>query len=400
MKLTSVYQRIFFFLFLGLILTGSLLVVRPFWQLIVLAGIAASLSHPAYNWLAGKTQWKPGLVTAAIYLLLLAAVLIPIVIGLALIGNQAAQLSQAIQSSDVGVLAQLLDAIAQAVHKTLGIDLTQTINTLMGRFIEQRLGIDLQALINQMDQFIKQNLVKILAWIAGAAAGLVGSAVGLFFGFVVFTFYFVMMLPNLDRLKDFVVKLSPLDPDITGTYLRRVRLIIHDVMLGVFGVAAVMAIILWLVMVLLGIPFAGVIALFVFGFALIPFLGRSLVTIPLGIVLILFGQWVPALILWAVDLLVCNNIDLVLRPYITSKEIRRVHQAILLTGFMGGIPAFGLIGLFLGPMVVILLTTSLEIYLENYGQPVLAPSAEESASFSEKPSGELLQEQANPRHAA
>ncbi len=93
-----------------------------------------------------------------------------------------------------------------------------------------------------------------------------------------------------------------------------------------------------------------------------------------GIVLILFGQWVAALVLWGVDLLICNNIDLVLRPYITSKEIRRVHQTILLTGFIGGIPAFGLIGLFLGPIVVILLTTSLEIYLENYGQPVLAPS--------------------------
>jgi len=49
-----------------------------------------------------------------------------------------------------------------------------------------------------------------------------------------------------------------------------------------------------------------------------------------GIVLILFGQWVVALVLWGVDLLICNNIDLVLQPYITSKEIRRVHQAILL----------------------------------------------------------------------
>ena len=47
-----------------------------------------------------------------------------------------------------------------------------------------------------------------------------------------------------------------------------------------------------------------------------------------GIVLILFGQWVATLVLWGVDLLICNNIDLVLRPYISSKEIRRVHQVI------------------------------------------------------------------------
>ena len=78
-----------------------------------------------------------------------------------------------------------------------------------------------------------------------------------------------------------------------------------------------------------------------------------------------------------------NNIDLILRPLITSKELK-VHLSLLVVGFIGGLAAFGVIGLFLGPIIVILFTTSLELYLENYGQRTFSTSAGEDAKRDDK----------------
>ncbi len=94
----------------------------------------------------------------------------------------------------------------------------------------------------------------------------------------------------------------------------------------------------------------------------------SLVTIPLGLILIVLGQWIPALIIWGIHFFIINNIDLMLRPLIVSKELR-AHPALVVIGFIGGLAAFGPIGLFVGPIIIILLANSLDIYIANYGHP-------------------------------
>ena len=243
-------------------------------------------------------------------------------------------------------------------------------------------GFSLDDLINWLGQLIRDNLVSILSAITQAVGSIIGSTISLFVSFIMFSFFFVVLLLNHDRLRVFIIKLSPLEPDVTSMYLRRVGLMTRDVMLGVFGVAIIQTLIMWFVLAILDIPFAGVLAIFLFIFALIPFLGMSIITIPLGMILLLIGLWLPALVIWGVHLLIINNIDLLLRPYLTSKELN-VHLAMLVVGFVGGLVVFGVIGLFLGPIIIILFTTSLELYLENYGQTAISTGDGAQAKNSE-----------------
>jgi predicted PurR-regulated permease PerM len=90
----------------------------------------------------------------------------------------------------------------------------------------------------------------------------------------------------------------------------------------------------------------------------------SLITIPLGIYLIVQGHVVPALVIWGVHLIAINNVELLLRPLIISQEVR-VDRALLATSFFGGMALFGLTGLFVGPILSILLVISIEIYQTN-----------------------------------
>ena len=187
---------------------------------------------------------------------------------------------------------------------------------------------------------------------------------------------FVVLLPNWARLKAYLSRLSPLDTTISELYFERIGLMTRDVMLGTVGVSLIQTIIMWLVFALLNIPFAGVLALFVFFFALIPFLGISLITIPFSVILIAQGQWFGAIVILLVHLIIINNIELVLRPLITSKALK-LHPALVILGIIGGLITYGLAGLFAGPIIVVVLTTSLEVFTNNYGQE-LNPTPEQA----------------------
>jgi len=60
-------------------------------------------------------------------------------------------------------------------------------------------------------------------------------------------------------------------------------------------------------------------------------------------------------------LLIISTIDNILKPVIVAGRAR-VHPLLILIGILGGLFAFGLIGLILGPLILALLQTLLEIY--------------------------------------
>lgn len=102
---------------------------------------------------------------------------------------------------------------------------------------------------------------------------------------------------------------------------------------------------------------------------LIPAVGIKLVWVPLTIYLgiqgyihdLLFTEWWFLLMfLIAVNLLVDIIPDLVLRPYISGREI---HTGMILFSYIFGSIVFGFVGLFLGPMIVILAINFITIVL-------------------------------------
>ena len=65
------------------------------------------------------------------------------------------------------------------------------------------------------------------------------------------------------------------------------------------------------------------------------------------------------------SLLVVGNLDNVLRPRLVSKDSEMSTALILLSAF-GGLNLFGFLGVIYGPVVMIFLVTTIEIYLEYY----------------------------------
>jgi predicted PurR-regulated permease PerM len=125
----------------------------------------------------------------------------------------------------------------------------------------------------------------------------------------------------------------------------------------------------------LGFWIAGIPSALLFGVVmaftgLIPVVGTAIVWVPAVLYLMFTGKasWGVGLLLWCV--LVVGNIDNVLRPLLIGGKAG-MPLPLLLVGILGGLFAYGLKGLIIGPLTL----TVLLFVLEEYHREV--PDAEE-----------------------
>jgi predicted PurR-regulated permease PerM len=341
MILKTKRERTFFLVLMLVVAIGMGVIVFPIVRFIVLGGIAGVLLIPLRRWLEKRTRGRKGVASGLAYVIFVAALLIPIVILLVLSGNQAGNLAESIDTPAGDDLAGWL---AQQIGQALGSD---------------------PALVARVIIWLRESVAELFATIAQEVAEIVGSAIEFFMGFLLFSFFLIVFVYEFEPLKELLVRLAPLSAEVSTTYLHKTRLMARSVVVGVFGVAAIQTAIMTVTFALVKVPNALAYLIPLFLFSLIPFLGMSLVTIPMGIVLILQGQWAAAIVIWLVHLFVINGVDIVMRPYVISGEVK-VNRALLATSFFGGIAVFGMLGLFIGPIFAILFTLSLEVYQDNF----------------------------------
>ena len=95
--------------------------------------------------------------------------------------------------------------------------------------------------------------------------------------------------------------------------------------------------------------------------SLIPIVGPYLVYLPAGVILIVAGSWIRGVIVLVVGLVVVSQSDNILRPMIVSSRTK-IPTLALFFSILGGIKLFGLLGIILGPVVVSIIFTLIEVY--------------------------------------
>jgi predicted PurR-regulated permease PerM len=122
--------------------------------------------------------------------------------------------------------------------------------------------------------------------------------------------------------------------------------------------------------VLLGIGFAivGMPAPVVFGvlaaiLSVVPFGGTALVWVPALVTLLVQGRYGQALGILIVGVIV-SSVDNFIKPLLISGRSTLPTLAVFI-GVLGGLAAFGLVGLFLGPVVIALVLALVEFLREK-----------------------------------
>lgn len=164
---------------------------------------------------------------------------------------------------------------------------------------------------------------------------------------------------------------------------RLATLTVRSVALGVVGVAAIQAVLLGIGFLLAGIPAAGLLALVVLVLGILQ-LPALLVSLP--VVAYLWGvadHGTTVNIVLTVYLLVAGAADNVLKPMLLGRGVN-VPMPVVLLGALGGMVGAGIVGLFIGAVV---LSLGYELFMEWVAMdPAEAPAADDAEAGNPVPS--------------
>lgn len=99
----------------------------------------------------------------------------------------------------------------------------------------------------------------------------------------------------------------------------------------------------------------------------IPIGGTAMIWGPASILLLIGGAILKGLLLLGLGVFVISMVDNLLRPIFISTRTN-IHPLLLFFAVLGGVQAFGLIGLVAGPLVATLFLTLIEIYTQGTNQ--------------------------------
>ena len=159
--------------------------------------------------------------------------------------------------------------------------------------------------------------------------------------------------------------LIPLDPVHKDVIFGTLYQTLSAVTQGMVATALAQGILTWVALWGLGLPytaFLGVVAGFL---SLIPFVGAAGVWVPCTIYLAAAGDVVRATILLVYGSLVISMVDNVLRPLLIGNQTR-LPTLFLFFGILGGVQVYGVLGLFLGPVLLAIVVAFVRIYQEQF----------------------------------
>jgi len=213
-------------------------------------------------------------------------------------------------------------------------------------------------------KFLLKNLQQIGTFLFNQTSmifkGLSTFVIGFFFALLSLYYLFKDGNRLLERLK----AVAPIPSKERELILLRFKDMIYATIYGGIVVAIVQGLLGGLIFWILGIssPILWGTAMAFLSF--IPVGGTALIWAPASLLFIIQGNFLKGIILLLFGALVISMVDNFLRPKLISSKTN-IHPLLLFFSVLGGIQAFGMIGLVAGPLVTTLCLTLIEIYAEG-----------------------------------
>lgn len=174
-----------------------------------------------------------------------------------------------------------------------------------------------------------------------------------------------IFLKDGGKIYRFIYEVAPLEEHTKQSIFRPIHDTLAAVIRGQLLTSLVQSVVAGIVFWQLGLPVPILFAGATFLTALIPFIGASGIWIPLTIYLVLQQAYPQAIILFIVGFLGISMIDNVLKPIIIG-ERTKLPYFLLFFGILGGLKVYGLMGVFLAPVVLSLFFALVKVYQEKY----------------------------------
>ena len=338
-------QRLSFNLLVLVLILLAAMMLWPFLNSILVAIAAVVLTKPIYNrilkmgWVKGKEGRAAGC-TVLIFILVIAIPLI-LIIGGAI--NQAASLFSGLGQHALNLSMDRITAEIEAALQGLGLGEVPIDEGELAGTIEQAIS----GLAGKLATRLLSLGASIPVFMTNALIILVILSIGLQ----------RYQRPGNEDIAD----ISPFPPEITDLFLEKMELMIMGMFKGTFVIAIACGLTMGLILWIAGVPYVLFFTVICTLLGIIPMVGCSWVAWPVGILLIVNGDVTQGAFVIGGFVLVVANLDTVLRPVLVPKGAY-LNPALVMLSVFGGMGLMGPIGLIYGPVIMILLVTSIEVY--------------------------------------
>ena len=326
-------SRVLFVILLVLVAWAAIRVLLPFLTGLTWAAVLVVTFRPAHRRLAHALGGRTWAATALVTLLVATFVVVPVAIaaGQAIQGALAAfgWVQHTYQAGPGAGMEALPPWLADLVER--------------GKVLVGLAGVDLH-------EKVVQWLRRIVEFFATRGSALVGGTLGMTFSFLVMILGIPLLFARGESLTEALARALPLRLEDGRRILADIGSMTRSVLISVGLTALVQAALAGLAFLVLGVPRPLSLSAVTFFSAIIPG-GVAFVWIPVSVWLAANGQPWSAAAMAAWGALVVGTIDNVLRPMFAGRGVK-LEGAALFLGMVGGMIAFGLVGLFLGPIAL------------------------------------------------
>ena len=344
------YSRSTTLWFLGIslliVLGFAFVITRPFLYPVAAAIILAVVFYPAHERVLRWTKDKAGLASILSTLALFFLFCVPVLIVLTLAANEAIAAAQyltrksAAEGGFVKFVTIMVDRAIQFVGGWIDISKYDIKGTITAHV--QQAGV----------------------WVLGSGASILGG----FFRVLINALITLVIVFFLFRDgRDWVRSASsslPLSPEQAKRLLTNISDTIVANVYGIVSVGVAQGLLTGIAVAIVGLPSSLLLGLGAAFASLVPVVGASLVWGPAGLYLIFTGALWKGVFVFLWGVLVISTADNVIRPWVVSGKVE-LHPLVLLFFILGGVEAFGFMGLFLGPVIASVLSVLFGMFREE-----------------------------------
>lgn len=228
------------------------------------------------------------------------------------------------------------------------------------------------------ERLILPAIQQVPGWVARNGGAVIGGLTGAVIGFALTLLSMYFFYVEGESILEQLSILSPLPRRYDDEFRARFKDVIDATFLGQLFTGIAQGVVTGIGLAIAGVQGAGFWGAVAALLSLIPMVGAAAVWVPAAIYLVISASmggrpWWQAIfmILWGV--LFVSLVDNVVRPWAMAGKAQ-LPAIPLLFAVLGGLQAFGFVGLVIGPLVFSLLVSIIEIYKKSFALDTEPPS--------------------------
>lgn len=337
-----------------LLLWAAFKILWPFMTAILLGAILCTLSFNLFRKL--RSRFRGSSAKAAIVMLIGMTFVIVIpatILGMLLVQ----QANEVVEKLETGEAQQMIRRI----------DLTHQLEFI------RRFAPNFDPKTISPERMVLPALQKIPGWVARNGGAVLGGVAGAFLGFALVLLSMYFFYTEGESILRQLSILSPLPKRYDHEFAERFKDVIDATFRGQLFTGLAQGLMTGVGLAICGVPgaaFWGAVAALL---SLVPMVGAAAVWVPAAIYLAISASmgtrpWWPAIVMTLWGALFVSLVDNIVRPW-AMRGKAQLPAIPLLFAVLGGMQAFGFVGLVIGPLVFSLLMSIIDIYKKSFSIP-------------------------------